>query len=397
MMKNKWSKISLFFLFIVALIGTYLRASAYISVPLLYANLVHAHSHVAFQGWVYTIMFQVLSNIFLTETQIKKGLYPLQFKITIMVLIGVMVSFSLQGYGLYSIIFSTIFQLLNYWFIYRFLKDTKEAKKSISLRFIKTGLYLGLLSTLLPYFIGITSAKGLAGTEIYRSLVYTFLHFQYNGWFLFVVLGLFFNFLEKTEIRYSQQYAANFYWLFTVAVIPAVGLSLVGMSFAENIIWIAYFAAIFQWVGLIYFLLLIKGNITSILSIKSKWFNLYFFIFIASFILKITTQSLSVFPAFQNLAFFNKQVILAYLHLSLIGGISFLFLALLIEMKWLLLTGMSKAGTVFLIAGFLVTELLLTAEGLGLYHHQIALIIGSVFMVVGILLLMLCSTQTSKL
>ena len=144
MMKKQWSKISLIFLFLVALMGTLLRSIAFIQQPFEYLNLVHAHSHVAFQGWVYTIMILLLTNIFLTEDQIKKGRYPLQFMLTVFVVVGVMISFSLQGYALYSIIFSTLFQLLNYWFIYRFLKDSRDLHGSyshaISIRFVRTGL-----------------------------------------------------------------------------------------------------------------------------------------------------------------------------------------------------------------------------------------------------------------
>ena len=118
-MKKEWSKISLIFFLVVALIGTLLRSIFFIPIPLGYRNLVHAHSHVAFQGWIYTIIILLLTNLYLKKNQIQKGRYPLQFKLTVFVLTGTLITFSLQGYGLYSILFSTLFQLLNYWFIYR--------------------------------------------------------------------------------------------------------------------------------------------------------------------------------------------------------------------------------------------------------------------------------------
>jgi hypothetical protein len=185
------SKISLAFLFAVAIIGTLLRSPYIATIPLEYTNLVHAHSHTAFQGWIYTIMFLLLTNIFIAKDKIKKGHYVLQFKITVLIVLGVLVSFSLQGYGLYSIIFSTLFQVLNYWFIYRFLNDSGPVKSGsvnfISLRFIKTGLWLGVLSTIMPFGIGFLSAKGQNSTELYHAFVYTFMHLQYNGWFLFLL------------------------------------------------------------------------------------------------------------------------------------------------------------------------------------------------------------------
>ena len=108
-----WSKASLVFLFLVALIGTALRSVAFQPIPLEYANLVHAHSHVAFQGWIYTLMLLLLVRYFLSEDQIIAGKYLLQFQLTVVVIVGVLITFSIQGYGLYSIIFSTLFQILN--------------------------------------------------------------------------------------------------------------------------------------------------------------------------------------------------------------------------------------------------------------------------------------------
>ena len=81
-------------------------------------------------------------------------------------------------------------QLLVYLSV--FFKDTKHLD-SLPLRLIRMGLWLGVLSTLMPIGIGILSAKRLNGSEAYQSIVYTFLHLQYNGWFLFVLLGLYLN------------------------------------------------------------------------------------------------------------------------------------------------------------------------------------------------------------
>lgn len=380
------------FLFVVAIIGTLLRSPYVAALPLKYTNLVHAHSHTAFQGWIYTIMFLLLTSTFITKEQILKGRYYLQFKLTVLIVLGVLVSFSLQGYGFYSIIFSTLFQVLNYWFIYRFLKDSGQAKPGsanfIALRFIKTGLLLGVLSTIMPFGIGFLSANGQSGTELYHAFVYTFMHLQYNGWFLFVALGLFYEFLEKNNVTFNLIQANLFYWFFTVSIIPAIALSLLGMSFSKYFILPAYFSAILQVLGLFFYLLSLPRKTAGLLKLKSGWLRLYLLVFLLSFFLKNILQSLSVFPAFQLYAFSNKLIILAYLHLTLIGAISFLFLALMIEMKWLLVNLFTKTGSFFLFLGFASTELILTFGGFGLwYNHQI-LLTGSVSMALGIMLLL---------
>lgn len=386
-MKIWWSKISLVFLFLVALIGTLLRSATYISIPLEYVNLVHAHSHVAFQGWVYTILFLLLTCIFIKKQQLKKGRYALQFILTIFIVVGVLISFSLQGYALYSIIFSTLFQLLNYWFIYRFLKDTK-GDNNLSLRFVKTGLWYGLLSTLMPFGIGILSAKGLQGSEPYQSLVYTFLHLQYNGWFLFVVLGLFFHYFEKNAILINRKHLLRCYWLLTISVIPAISLSLLGMEFSKSIIPLAYISALLLTAGLVFFLLVLPRNLMLHLKQKSKWFTLYFMVFVLSFSLKMVLQILSVLPFFNYYAFHNKNIIIAYLHLSLIGSISFLLLAMMLEMKWLSTNKLVKIGSILLVLGYIITELLLLLSGLGFYFNTILLILGSLAMALGVLFML---------
>lgn len=392
-MNKNLSKISLAFLFVVAIIGTFLRSPYVPAVPLKYTNLVHAHSHTAFQGWIYLIMFLLLTSLFITKEQTRKGHYPFQFKLTVLIVLGVLVSFSLQGYALYSIIFSTLFQVLNYWFIYRFLKDTGPVKSGsvnfIPLQFIKTGLWLGVLSTIMPFGIGFLSAKGQSGTELYNAFVYTFMHLQYNGWFLFVALGLFYKFLEKNDIDYNTIQARWFYRLFTISIIPAIALSLLGMSFSKYFILPAYFSAILQVLGLFFYLLSLPRKTAGLLKLKSGWLRLYLLIFLLSFFLKNILQSLSVFPAFQLYAFSNKLIILAYLHLTLIGAISFLFLALMIEMKWLLLNLFTKTGSFLLFLGFAATELILTFGGIGLWYNYHVLLAGSVSMALGIMLLII--------
>ena len=390
-MKSNWSRVSIFYLFLVASIGTLLRAADHVPLPLQYEHLVHAHTHVAFQGWVYTLMFLLLTHLYLDQGQIRAGRYPLQFWLTAVVILCVLVSFAMQGYGLFSICFSTLFQLLNYWFIYRFFKDTKHLV-SLPLRLIRMGLWLGVLSTLMPIGIGILSAKGLNGSEAYQSLVYTFLHLQYNGWFLFVLLGLFFQLLEKNGLEYDQSQGEVFYKLFTAAVLPAIGLSLLGMSFSTYALAVSCLAILLQLAAVMYFMRSIQGKLRTWLQQKILWFRLCFLIFLVSFLLKTVLQSLSVIPLFEPYAFHNKWIILSYLHLSLIGVISFFLIAFLIELKWICNHPRSKTGLAMLMLGFVVTELLLVSGGLGAFYDQDILISGSASMAVGVLLLAATTT-----
>ena len=399
--KSDWSRISLLFFFLVALAGTVLRSTAFFEVPLEYMNLVHAHSHVAFQGWIYTIMFLFLIRTYLKDHQIQNGRYPLQFKLTLAVVTGVLISFAVQGYAFYSILFSTFFQLLNYWFIYRFLNDTRTSgsvnDSPVSLRFVKAGLWYGLLSTLLPIGIGILSAKDMSESEAYRSLVYTFLHLQYNGWFLLVALGLFYQFLDSKRIPYNSKNATLSYWLFSISAVPSIALSLLGMSFKEYIMPLAYISAVMLGVGLFCFLRSIPSKIGEYLRNDNLWFRVFLMAFLVSFVLKTTLQCLSVLDIFRDYAFHNRFIIIAYMHLSLIGSISFLFIALMIHNKWLKTNIWVQLGSILLLLGFIATEVLLTLTGLGLFYSGGMLLVGSAAMTLGILALTVKTNSNNEL
>ena len=138
-----------------------------------YQNLLHAHSHVAFQGWVYTALFLLISQLYLDKELIKKGKYRIQFLLTILVIIGILSSFLIQGYAFFSILFSSLFQVLNYWFAYRFLKDVSKSEKAkkhtFSLKFIKISFWMLILSTIGPWLVGFLSAKDLGGSEYFNT------------------------------------------------------------------------------------------------------------------------------------------------------------------------------------------------------------------------------------
>ena len=391
LMTRDWSRISLFFLFIVALIGTLLRSVSFVQVPFEYVNLLHAHSHVAFQGWVYTAMILLLTKTYLSDEQVKRGRYALQFWLTVIVVIGILISFALEGYAFYSILFSSLFQLLNYWFIFRFFRDVKKtdlhAKGDLSLKFVKAGLWFGLLSTLLPIGIGLLSARGEGGSEAYRSLVYTFLHLQYNGWFLFVVLGLFYRFLDLNSWSYSRKEASRFYFLLAIAVIPSISLSLLGMKFSQYMMPVAYVSSALLGGAFVFFIRGLPKHSLSDLRQKDFWFRVYLLAFVLSFVIKMILQTLSVLPPFQAYASYNKFVIIAYLHLSLIGSISFLLLALFVELKWLSTTRLFRVGSALLLSGFAFTETLLVLAGLGWFYNSLLLSLGSGAMALGVLMM----------
>jgi len=359
-MNTKWVKTSLFFFLFVALMGSIMRLTPFIDLPVAYKNILHAHSHVAFQGWVYITLVALIINLYLDKAIVKK--YNLQLSLTVITLIGIMVSFLAQGYALFSIAFSSLFQFLNYWFTIRFFKDVKKSdlakKHTFSLKFIKAALLLMLLSTIGPWIIGVLSAKGLGDSEYFNAALYFFFHFQYNGWFTFAVLGIFFWWIENQAIPIKPS-ASKFYTYMLIAVVPAYSLSLLGMSFGKYFQLIGYISAILQLIGATYLIMFIKQTYPSI----KKTFNQIVFTLLAisfsCFFIKELLQAFSSLPALKQYAFLNKNLIISYIHLVM-GFISFFLLAILFQLNWL---KPNKLGIALLMLGFMVSEITLIRLG----------------------------------
>lgn len=389
-MNPKLLRISFSFLFIVALLGVIMRLTTYLSISSIYTNILHAHSHVAFQGWVYLSFFYIITINYISSQDLINGRYKLQFLLTTLAITGVLVSFIYQGYGFYSILFSTLFQLLSYWFVARFFidikKNTSVNQQSISVKFIKTGLILYLISTLGPWAIAIISAKGLSGSEAYQSAIYFFLHFQYNGYFTFGALALLTHFIEKSGISTDNKKNSIFFYLFTASIIPAYFLSLIGMSFRNIILPIAYITSVIQLIALIFFILATFSSLKAIFKQNTILNNTLVCIYITAFLLKTLLQSTSVLDILETIAFTNRYIIMAFIHLTLIGFITFSLLAHFKQKQIIKTSTISTVGLWLTIVGFSFSELFLCLSGLGLQFiiSSSMILIFSVLMLIGI-------------
>ena len=70
----------------------------------------------------------------------------------------------------------------------------------------------------------------------------------------FVLLELFFQLPEKNGVDYDQSQGEVFYKLFTAAVLPAIGLSLLGMSFSTYAYAVSCLAILLQLAAVMYFM-----------------------------------------------------------------------------------------------------------------------------------------------
>ena len=196
-MLRQHSIIAVIYFLIIALLGVTLRLFAVIDIPATYKFLVHTHSHVALLGWVYTALITLIYYVFIYPAKVSKK-YMLIFWFTQVTILGMLLSFPFTGYALFSIIFSSLFLIASYWFVFFFFKQCpSNLKKTRSYKLIRISLWYMVISSIGPWALGIIMNTAGSGSAWYRNAIYFFLHFQYNGWFLVAITGIFLYILEK--------------------------------------------------------------------------------------------------------------------------------------------------------------------------------------------------------
>src|SRR5690606_25130782 len=193
--------------------GLLLRFFFVTPVPLNYKFILHAHSHTALLGWIYLGLTTLVYKLFLSEAQ-KPKLYKHIFIFTNICIVGMLVTFPIQGYALFSIIFSTLFLFASYWFSWFAIKYIpKKFRNRFSWKLIKTALLYLVLSSIGPWAIGGVMATLGPESIWYKTSIYFYLHFQYNGWFILALLGFVFYFFEEKGIIFNPQRLKSFFLL----------------------------------------------------------------------------------------------------------------------------------------------------------------------------------------
>ena len=354
-------RLSFFNLFIVALIGLLLRSNAFIPLPFSFKNLLHGHSHFAFGGWVMPLLIWLIMSYFpeLTEKISIKDWRNIVFMVFISAY-GMLLSFPVQGYGVISNIFSTLSILAGFYLAKLIWQASGQTKKNVSYKFLSAGLFYMVLSSLGPFATGPLVAFGQAGTPLYQNVIYFFLHFQYNGWFSFTILAILIKIIEEKN---GANNANKVFILFNLSCIPGYFLSILWDHPSQVFYFIGGMAGILQLTG-VYFL--VKDY--RMIRIEQPFVRNIIVLALTAIVLKTVLQLASAFPFFADLAFLNRNFIIAYLHLVLVGFISLSGLAFILKSDPGLVTSNMKAGIIIFIFSFITTELLLLDQTINLFH-----------------------------
>ncbi|MCB7482099.1 hypothetical protein [Christiangramia sediminis] len=360
-MLKRHTIIALIYFMIIAILGVLLRFFAITDIPVSYKYIVHTHSHIALLGWVYTALTTVIYFSFLRSQPIKNK-YRIIFWFTQVTIVGMLLTFPFTGYALFSIIFSSLFLIASYWFVYFFFKHCpKSLRKTGSYKLIRISLWYMVISSIGPWALGVIMNTAGSGSTWYRNAIYFYLHFQYNGWFIVALCGIFLYILEKRSFIIPQKLFDKFYYLLNAGVILTFFLSLLWMRPHWSFYLLALIGGVFQ---LIAFGVLFRAIYSkAIFAFKSLSPMLIFSIRLVVFLLfvKLIAQVLGSFPVIAESIFTNLDMIISYIHWVFLGIVSVLLLAFLNNFKLLKLT---RTELYIYLTGFFLTEFLIFFRGL---------------------------------
>jgi len=384
---TKWITISFISLFIVATLGVIMRYKIAFSFPFLnQKNIQHAHSHFAFAGWIsQTLFFFLTHSLRSLNTDKKFRYYNYLLWANWITSLGMLIFFMLQGYGFYSIFFSSLSILISFVFAIIFWPDIKYYQNLISRQWFKWALVFMLLSSLGTLSLTLMMATKNIHQHTYLASVYWYLHFQYNGWFFFACMGLLYDYLGRKYAHFATKDLA--FRLIAYSCVPAYGLSILWMQlpiWLEIVFALAALAQALGWSNILYHAYKHKVLKEFDFIQPLKW--LLFIIAIAGSI-KFALQLGSTIPAVSQLAFGFRSIVIAYLHLVLLAFISLFLITYAYMTKLSIFNKYSFASITIFVVGVLLNELLLGIQGIASIGYIVIPFINELLFAVSLLML----------
>lgn len=354
-----WVSWAFGFFFVASVFGLLMRSFHIWEVPYFdYKNLLHTHSHVAMLGWGFLILSGgMVFSLAKEENEIRK--FGWLFLGAVISALGMLVSFPIQGYGTFSIAFSSLHVLISYGFIYRFHLLLKEEKNSTGIRLLRLSIWSLVISSFGLWGLGPINAQLGKMHELSFMSIQWFLHFQLNGWFVLGVLGLIFLHFERSGYQFHWPMYQEI--LLVGSVILTYALAVTWAEPSPLAFQINGLAVIIQLVAYSFLILaLLRGFFKVDLLPMVRILLISAFI---SLILKAALQAILVFPSIAVISYTIRMYVIGFLHLVLLGILTFGISGLAVQKNWVEDTAISRFGWTLLMGGFVISELLLFGQG----------------------------------
>ncbi len=363
---RQWVLLALFNLLLVGVLGLLMRLKVVLPMPAINQKfLLHAHSHFAFSGWV-SHALMVLAGAMVLNRKHHESL-PRKYQLIIMANLlasyGMLVSFFLQGYGLYSIVASMATVAISYVFTIICWRDMAAMRHgAMAYHWLRAALVFLVLSSLGTFYLAHLMMGSYIDSRQQLASVYFYLHFQYNGWFFFACMALMQHwFLQHRAIA---RHAKTMFWLFAVTCPINYLLSVLWWDMPNWLYLLLVVAVLGQSLGWVKWLHNCRANrllLVRQLPVMAKW--LFIGVVIAA-TLKFTLQGLSVIPSLSQLSYSFRPIVIGYLHLVLLAVISLFIMGYSYANEMLKVNRLAIVATAVFVAGVILNELLLMVQGI---------------------------------
>ncbi len=359
-----WLRFSVFNFLIVAVLGVLMRYKIAYSLPIVdQKHVQEAHSHFAFYGWItqiiYVLIIRYLHGI-LPEQQLKK--YHTLLVINAISAFVMVPSFIYSGYYWLSIAASTAALLTSFVFFFFLLMDLK-GKQDLAKPWFLGGLFFAVISSIGVFGLSYMKSSGNITQDLYLSSTYYYLHFQYNGFFIFSGIGLLIHSLKEIGSEISEKDNKVIFWLMFIGCIVGFGLSVLWMKMPLWIFIAIILGTIVQTIGAIKLYLIVKKNWTKLVLNFSALQRFVLMYVGFAFFAKIVLQLGSTIPILSQFAFGFRNVVIAYLHLILLMCVSAFFINQILATNVFKITKPVTTGLKLLLLGIFLNEAVLGLMG----------------------------------
>ena len=369
--KNLWLTLTLINLCGVALLGMTLRTKLLFTVRFIdFKNFLSAHSHFAFGGWVtLALMLLYIANLLNREQQQRSIYQWILWGIELNAL-GMAVTFPFQGYALLSIVFSTLFIFFTYAFSWTFFKDLRKTSVEPLVKLVaNAALSFLVISSIGPFTLAYILATKTGNAILYRDSIYTYLHFQYNGFFTLSVFALFFNQLFVNIDLVTKKKIRPFVIFLCLSIVPSLFLALLWHAYNIYIRGLAIIGCALTIITLVYF---------SRFAFRKTMYSIYtlsiaralLVLSMISFAIKMLLQIGTIIPSLGNAVFGYRPIIIGFLHLVFLGLVTFYILSNFVsDNVFPFARVISKTAIIFFSLAIITNETILLVDGIGLMFN----------------------------
>ncbi|MFT3884680.1 MAG: hypothetical protein QM724_04400 [Flavobacteriales bacterium] len=357
---RRWFQLSLLFFAVAATIGALLRLIYVVELPwLVFKPWLHAHSHVAMLGWLFPGLLIALLR---QDDRPAPRRFRTWMTLSMAFVVGMLVSFPIQGYGPISIACSLAQMFVGYALSVQVWRHTSRWPVAGSRLLVRLALLFQAISTIGVWAMGPIMHSGLAGSEWYYWSIQWFLHFQFNGWFWFAAMAIGSRWAERHGVDVQLDRLTVFLWV--IGTVLTFALAIAWSERTIGVIAVNSVGVLVQAWAAWRTLRAMQHARPQAQVRTTRWMRIVIGTMLIAMAVKVAAQAAASIPAVADIAVTLRNYVVGFVHLNTIGAATMVLMAFALERRWLdEACAPVRAGLALLIAGFAFSELLLFGQG----------------------------------